>query len=95
MDPKQADWEINWIPRDGGRQPRVAPDPTLPNGKVVDFIHDPDLPSCVGKLPYVLWPERGIGLLLIKCRRCGVTAAVTTAGRPDDPTSLTQNCKEH
>lgn len=91
IEPMDADWTIEWIPRDGGRKPKVAPDPQFPNGKELDTANR-EFPSCRGELPYVLWPERGIGLLVIECRRCGMRTGVTTAGRPDDPISLTQNC---
>lgn len=90
-EPKVADWDIEWMPRAGGGKPQVAPDPRWPNGKELKAYHE-ELPSCCGELPYVLWPERGLGILLIKCRRCGLNTSVTTAGRPDDPISLTQNC---
>lgn len=92
MKPKPANWDIQWTPREGGRAPQVAPNPQFPKGKPL-LHHDEEMPSCQGNLPYVLWPERGLGLLIITCRQCGLVTTVTTAGRPDDPTSLTQNCK--
>lgn len=94
--PREADWEITWVPRSGGRKPEVPPSPAFPNGKHLVALPQPDAPSCRGELPYVMWQEdgtgRGLGLLMITCRRCGMRSAVTTAGRPDDPISLTQNC---
>jgi hypothetical protein len=89
--PKTADWDVHWAPREGGRAPRVPPNRAFPNGKHID-IAKPELPSCKGDLPYTLWPEHGLGLLMVTCRRCGMTTGITTAGRPDDPISLTQNC---
>ena len=91
---KPADWEIKWISRDGGRKPQVMPNPAFPHGVDVDGS-DHEKPTCQAALPYVLWPERGLGMLLIKCKQCGVTAGVTTAGRPDDPVSLRINCKQN
>jgi hypothetical protein len=90
-EPKEANWDIQWIPRDGGRPPKVPPNPRWPTGKDID-ISSPGLSRCRGELPYVMWPERGLGLLTVTCLRCGVTTGITTAGRPDDPISLTQNC---
>lgn len=89
--PKPAEWDIEWVPRAGGRKPTVAPDPAFPNGKDID-LSDPELPRCRGDLPLAVWPARGLGLLLIDCRRCGIRDALTTAGRPDDPVSYTRNC---
>lgn len=90
-EPKAADWDIEWVPRSGGRKPEVPPDPRWPNGKAID-MSAPELPRCRGDLPLAVWPARGLGLLIITCRRCGMSTGVTTAGRPDDPISLTQNC---
>ena len=92
MEPKRADWEITWKPREGGRKPAVTPNPDFPHGIHVDGSDD-EKPRCRGELPYVMWPERGLGLLIVKCRICDMSIAITTAGRPDDPISLTQNCK--
>lgn len=91
--PKPSDWKITWKPRAGSRQPTEKPNPQYPNGTHLNSIHNPDRPSCIGDLPYKLWPERGLGILIIECRTCGLVTAVTTAGRPDDPITLTQNCK--
>lgn len=93
LEPKEADWDIRWVPREGGRAPRVPPDPQWPTGKDLKAYYA-DFPSCRGELPYVMWPERGLGLLMVTCRKCGVVTAVTVAGRSDDPISLTQNCKD-
>lgn len=93
LEPKAADWDIRWVAREGGRAPRVAADPQWPKGKELKTYYA-EFPSCRGELPYVMWPERGLGMLMVTCRKCGVVTAVTTAGRPDDPISLTQNCKD-
>ena len=94
MTPKIADWEIGWKPRAGGRKPEVASDPKYPNGIDLFRINDVSNPSCRGELPYpVLWPEHGLGILIIACNVCGMKTVVTTAGRLDDPRSLTLNCK--
>jgi hypothetical protein len=90
--PKEANWDIQWEPRDGGGEPQCSPNPAYPKGKDID-ISAPELSRCRGELPYVMWPERGLGILMVTCLRCGVRTAITTAGRPDDPISLTQNCE--
>ena len=81
-----ADFKIDWIDR--GREPQCAPDPAFPNGK--------DLPApfgatqtCKADLPY---PAKRCGLFYVECKVCGTNAMITTAGRPDDPRSVTLPC---
>ena len=81
-----ADVEIEWI--DSGREPRCAPDPAYPEGKDVD-ISKGIKPACRTELPY---PAPRCGTYVVSCRQCRKKIAVTTAGRPDDPRSLTMNC---
>lgn len=79
---------VKWI--DGKREPRSPPNPSYPNG--VDLvIAQPAQKSCKIPLPY---PARRIGHYLIDCRVCSLKVAVSTAGRPDDPRSVTMACKE-
>jgi C4-type Zn-finger protein len=42
------------------------------------------------ELPY---PAKRCGIYLVVCERCGYSAAITTAGRPDDPRKVTLPCK--
>jgi hypothetical protein len=83
-----ANWDYEW--KDSGREPQCAPNPAFPNGVDID-VADRNKPFCRGQLPY---PARRCGHFIITCQRCGLCTAVTTAGRPDDPRSLTQNCKQ-
>lgn len=81
-------WQINW--HDSGREPCVAPNPAYPEGVDVD-ISAGALTHCRAALPY---PARRCGAYIIRCLQCGFRGAVTTAGRPDDPRSVTVRCKE-
>lgn len=78
---------VQW--QDAGKEPRVAPNPNYPDGKDLD-LREGDKPSCYTRLPY---PARRIGAYVIECRICGLRVACTTAGRPDDPRSITVTCK--
>lgn len=69
--------------------PQCLPDPAYPDGIDVEATA-PGVPSCKVNLPYPA-PERLVWS--VRCRRCGYTAAVTAAGRPDDPRSVTLPCK--
>lgn len=79
-------FEITWI--DGGREPRCAPNPDYPNGKDCDGSMGAKV-TCTAQLPC---PAKRCGHYIVKCKTCGFTAAVTTAGRPDDPRSIKLPC---
>jgi hypothetical protein len=81
-----SQFRIEWIDRH--REPQCPPDPRYPDGI--------DLPApamakvtCQVDLPY---PAKRCGLYVVKCVRCGMTVACTTAGRPDDPRSMQVPC---
>lgn len=76
----------NW--RDSGIEPKVAPNPEYPHGKAVDVSGGAAV-TCTATLPY---PAKRIGAHFITCRICGSVAACTTAGRPDDPSSIKMRC---
>lgn len=78
--------KIRWADR--GREPQCPPDPRYPEGK--DITSDAKV-VCHVDLPY---PAKRCGLWLIKCEVCGVSVAVTTAGRPDDPRSVEVPCND-
>jgi hypothetical protein len=80
-------WQIVW--KDSGREPQVAPNPAYPEGVDVDMSAGA-VQRCKVALPY---PARRCGAYVLTCRRCGLRGAVTTAGRPDDPRSVTVPCK--
>lgn len=82
----EGNMTIEW--HDSGKEPRVKPNPDYPDG--VDIVAATGEPACYTKLPY---PAKRIGNYEIKCLICGLTVRVTTAGRPDDPRSLTIACR--
>lgn len=80
--------KITWI--DSGRSPVCQPNPLYPSGidvVVGDALNKPM--KCKVDLPY---PAPRCGHYRIECAECGYTAAVTTAGRQDDPRSVTMPC---
>jgi len=79
---------VKW--NDLGREPKNPPDPNYPDGiDVGPTIGDE---TCKVMLPY---PARRCGYYHVRCTECGQTAAVTTAGRVDDPRSVTLPCLPH
>jgi hypothetical protein len=77
---------VTWI--DGERPPKCQPDPRYPDGKDVDASHGA-AKVCVVELHY---PAKRVGLYSIKCDDCGLSAGVSTTGRPDDPRSVKLAC---
>jgi hypothetical protein len=71
------------------RQAQNAPNPKYPNGVDVDLAKGARR-ACLAELPY---PAQCCGVLLARCRKCGANAAITTAGRRDDPRSVKLACK--
>jgi len=86
--PDESHISVRWLDR--GREPQCAPDPEFPDGKDVDMRTSAIHAGCPVKLPY---PAKRCGLFVIECKRCGLTVALTTAGRPDDPRSVTLPCQ--
>jgi hypothetical protein len=82
-----SNFNIKWLDR--GREPQCAPNPDYPTGIDIDCSGHNE-PSCKTSLPY---PARRCGLYFVECKACGSNAAITTAGRPDDPRSVTLPCK--
>lgn len=80
-------FEIKFI--DSGREPQCAPNPDYPLGIDLDTSRGA-MHTCKTTLPY---PAKRCGAWVVKCLDCGYVAAVSTAGRPDDPRSLTLPCK--
>lgn len=81
-----ADFSIRWV--DKGREPQCQPDPRYPAGKDAD-LSEGAAKTCKSELPY---PAKRCGVYVVRCRKCGVNAGITTAGRPDDPRSVTFPC---
>jgi hypothetical protein len=86
---EQRQWRITW--HDSGREPQCAPGPRYPEGIHVD-VSGGALRTCTTELPY---PARRCGYYTVQCRTCGLKAAITTAGRPDDPRAVKVACKPH
>jgi len=81
------DWQIEWM--DHGRDPQCPPNPRYPDGVDIDASNGAAA-TCASPLVH---PTPRCGAYIVRCRICGVSAAVTTAGRPDDPRSLKMACK--
>jgi hypothetical protein len=77
---------VRWI--DHEREPQAAANPAFPKGIDVD-VSAGQSPVCIVTLP---WPAKRCGVYLVACDICGFGAAITTAGRLDDPRSLTAAC---
>ena len=71
------------------RKPQCAPDPKHPNGIDLDLT-DGAAVACLAELPY---PAECCGVLIIHCKTCDYSAAITTAGRIDDPRTVKLPCK--
>lgn len=81
-------FEINWVDR--GTEPKNPPNPHFPEGIHIVPVNVAER-SCKAELPY---PAKRCGYFTISCKRCGIRVACMTAGRPDDPRSITINCKK-
>ncbi len=64
-----------------GRKAQCEPNPAYPDGIDIDLSNGAAA-YCKSKLPY---PAECCGVLIVRCSICGESAAITTAGRPDDP----------
>ena len=71
------------------RKAQCAPDPKHPNGIDLDLT-DGAAVACLAELPY---PAECCGVLIVRCKSCGNSAAITTAGRVDDPRTVKLPCK--
>lgn len=80
-------FKVTWV--DSGLEPRCAPNPDYPAG--IDLDCSLGARSCKTALPY---PAKRCGVYIVTCETCGMTVAVTTAGRADDPKSLRMACQE-
>ena len=77
---------IEW--HDSGREPSCAPNPEYPDGIDLGAARDGEA-SCKVSLPY---PALRCGYFRVRCRLCDLSIAITTAGRADDPRSVTMPC---
>lgn len=86
---KNDQFEVEWV--DGHREPQCKPDPRYPDG--IDVVLEPALNGaqhCKAALPY---PAKRCGHYVVRCKLCSASIALTTAGRPDDPKSVTVLCE--
>lgn len=79
--------KVEW--RDGGRDPKCAPDPLFPHGMDVDASEGSARACSVELTPY---PTPRCGMFIVTCDKCGLRTGLTTAGRPDDPRSVKLAC---
>lgn len=73
------------------RKANSPPNPGYPRGMDIDLTKG-EIRSCQKSLPY---PAECVGVWLISCSDCGLSAAVTAGGRADDPRSIRLPCKAH
>ena len=81
--------KVEWVDRN--REPQCAANPDYPRGMDAD-LSEGAAKTCTTKLPY---PARRCGIYIVSCDQCGNRHGITTAGRPDDPRSITMACYEH
>lgn len=82
MNPKIS---VEW--RASGRGKAQCPsNPDYPEGIT---LRTPTGFGCLVDLPY---PAPECGAHILRCKACGSSAAVTAAGRPDDPISFQMMC---
>lgn len=70
------------------RKAKNPPNPEYPNGMDLDLTFGATV-ACLVELPY---PAECCGILFVECRKCGINAAITAAGRADDPRSARLPC---
>ena len=75
---------------DSGRTAQCKSDPAFPEGMSINLARKDDRQTCTRNLPY---PAPRIGTYMITCTICKLKAAITVAGRPDDPRIVTLPCK--
>ena len=81
--------QVQW--RSAYRKAKCPPNPAYPDGIDIVMTKDGEA-ACSIALPY---PAPECGLWLVSCPRCGFSAAITAAGRPDDPRSAQVPCKRN
>ncbi len=78
---------VKFIPSGRGKA-QCPPNPEYPRGIDLDVSQGSDK-TCKVRLDY---PAPECGLWVLNCKRCGRNIAITAAGRPDDPRSVTIPC---
>jgi predicted RNA-binding Zn-ribbon protein involved in translation (DUF1610 family) len=80
---------VEFIPSGRGKA-RCAPNPCYPDGIALDATNGA-MVSCKVDIPY---PSPECGIIIVRCKLCRYAAAVTVAGRPDDPVSIKLPCQK-
>lgn len=74
--------------KSGRGKAQCPPNPDYPHGIEVDATNGQAV-ACLVDLPY---PAPECGYFLVICDMCGFSAAITVAGRPDDPVNVKIPC---
>ena len=80
--------KVAWV--DAKRDPKCPPDPRYPSGVDLDCSNG-EKPACKFDLPY---PAKRCGYYYVECTKCKTNLIITTAGRADDPLSITMACQK-
>lgn len=80
--------KVEFVPSGRGKA-QCPSNPEYPNGIDINGAGEA-AESCKVTLPY---PAPECGLYRVECRLCGFSLAITAAGRPDDPKSVTLPCQ--
>lgn len=86
--PGAPEHSVEFVPSGRGVA-RCAPNPDYPNG-IALYCAKPGEMACKVSLPY---PAHECGVWIVRCKSCPMAVAVTAAGRPDDPISVTMPCQ--
>lgn len=81
---------VSYVNRDTGPA-TDTPNPAYPHGINLDMTAGEPVQSCMARIPY---PAQGVGVMVVKCSRCGTAVGASVAGRADDPCTLRIACKE-
>ena len=87
---KEEAMTIDVVFLDSGREPQCKPDPKYPDGMAINLAIGKPGAKCTRNLPY---PAPRCGSYIITCTICKFKAAITVAGRPDDPRTVTLPCQ--
>jgi hypothetical protein len=79
--------DVRWIGR--GFDPKGQSNPDYPDGADIDLTNGAPR-ACQAALPY---PAKRVGYYLVSCDVFGFRGIVTTAGRRDDPRSVSLPAK--
>lgn len=82
--------EVKWI--DDKREPKCPPNPRYPRG--IDVVAFPAKSAHKTRKVDLPYPAKRCGWYLVKCLRCQQQTMISTAGRVDDPRSVTIECKQ-